>query len=296
MTPYPDHTVKLPKPHWLKKKIHSGAAYNKVKQLLNNRHLHTVCEEARCPNIGECFSRGTATFLILGKVCTRSCRFCAIPRGRPEPPDHGEPLRTAETVLSLGLKYAVITSVTRDDLPDGGAGFFTDTIREIRSISPDTRVEVLVPDFKGSEQSLSAVLKARPDVLNHNIETVPRLYPLARPEAGYRRSLELLERVHRIDPAVPAKSGLMLGLGETSDEIRSALSDLLDVNTKILTLGQYLQPSPNHLPVKRYIHPEEFNRWSETALDMGFQGVASGPLVRSSYRAEELYRAIPLPA
>lgn len=296
MTPFPDHTVKLPKPHWFKKKIHSGAAYNTVKQLLNNGHLHTVCEEARCPNIGECFSRGTATFLILGNICTRSCLFCAIPKGRPETPDYGEPLRTAETVLSMKLKYAVITSVTRDDLPDGGAGFFADTIREIRRISPDSFIEVLVPDFKGSEQSLSAVLKARPDVLNHNIETAPRLYPLARPEADYRRSLELLERIHRIDPAVPVKSGLMLGLGETPEEIRSALADLLEVNTKILTLGQYLQPSPNHLPVERYIHPEEFNRWRETALDMGFQGVASGPFVRSSYRAEELYRAIPLPA
>ncbi len=295
MTPYTEHTEKIPKPHWLKKKIHSGAAYNTVKQLLNNGHLHTVCEEARCPNMGECFSRGTATFLILGKVCTRSCRFCAIPRGRPEPPDYGEPLRTSETVRSLCLKYAVITSVTRDDLPDGGAGFFAETIREIHRISPDTRVEVLIPDFIGSELSLSTVLTARPDVLNHNIETVPRLYPLARPEAGYRRSLELLERVHRIDPAVPAKSGLMLGLGETSDEIRATLADLLEVNTKILTLGQYLQPSPNHLPVERYIHPDEFNRWRETALDMGFQGVASGPFVRSSYRAEELYQAIPSP-
>jgi len=276
------------KPLWLKKKIHTGGALHSVRSLLGRCRLHTVCEEARCPNLGECFSHGTATFLILGDVCTRSCRFCAVAGGVPDPPDPDEPSRVADAVRELGLTYAVVTSVTRDDLPDGGASFFAETIRAIREISPGTGVEVLVPDFGGDMNALETVLDARPDVLNHNVETVPRLYPAVRPEADYTRSLGVLKVAAASVPDVPVKSGVMLGLGETDEELRRVLDDLLANGCRLLTLGQYISPSRDHYPVVRYLPPEEFDRWRETALEMGFKAVASGPFVRSSYRAAEM--------
>jgi lipoic acid synthetase len=260
--------------------------------MLKEGRLHTVCQEARCPNLWECFSRHTATFLIMGSHCTRNCRFCAVDHGPSEPPDPGEPERVAEAVQSMGLGYVVITSVTRDDLPDGGAVFFVETIKEICKKVPNVPVEVLIPDFQGNDYALRTVLEARPNVLNHNIETVPRLYPSVRPDAVYRRSLELLKRVQKYDPAILTKSGLMLGLGESSEEIRTTLQDLLDANCSILTLGQYLQPTKEHLPVERFIHPDEFDDWRKTALEMGFSEVASGPFVRSSYNAKELYQTV----
>ena len=279
------------KPHWLKRKIYSGATCLKVKNLLQDFKLNTVCEEARCPNAGECFSRGTATFLILGNLCTRNCRFCAIEHGPSEKPDPDEPYNVAKAVQRLGLNYVVITSVTRDDLPDGGAGYFAKTISEIRKRVPGVCIEILVPDFKGSTEAIKTVVESHPDVINHNIETVPRLYPGARPQADYYRSLSLLELVQQYAPYIITKSGLMLGLGEFSGEVREVMRDLLDVNCSVLTLGQYLQPTGNHLPVRRFITPEQFDWWRDEALKMGFKGVASGPFVRSSYNAEELYKS-----
>ena len=254
--------------------------------------MHTVCEEALCPNIWECFSRGTATFLIMGSVCTRDCRFCAISGGRPDPPDPGEPARVAVAARDMGLDYLVITSVTRDDLPDGGASFFADTITKIREEVPKAHVEVLVPDFQGNPQALACIIQARPDVLNHNIETVPRLYPAVRPGASYPRSLALLEGVKNEVPEIPVKSGIMLGMGETSREINRTLLDLVNAGCDILTIGQYLQASKNNLPVEHYVLPDEFDEWRLAALEMGFSGVVSGPLVRSSYRAGELYKTV----
>jgi lipoic acid synthetase len=284
--------ARVSKPRWLRRSLPTGADYEKVRTMLKEGRLHTVCQEARCPNLWECFSRHTATFLIMGSHCTRNCRFCAVDHGPSEPPDPGEPERVAEAVQSMGLGYVVITSVTRDDLPDGGAVFFAETIKEIRKKVPDALVEVLIPDFQGNEDSLLTVMEVRPNVLNHNIETVSRLYPSVRPDAVYRRSLELLKRVQKYDPAILTKSGLMLGLGESSEEIRTALQDLLDANCSILTLGQYLQPTNEHLPVERFIHPDEFDNLRETALEMGFSEVISGPFVRSSYHAKELYQAV----
>ena len=280
-----------PKPPWLKKRLPSGPDFENVKVLINKSQLHTVCQEAKCPNIWECFSKDTATFLILGDRCTRNCRFCAVTHGPLTPPEPKEPARVAKAAKAMGLQYVVITSVTRDDLPDGGAGLFAETIRAIRIRRPDTKVEVLIPDFQGSAQALETVLKAHPDVLNHNMETVPRLYATVRPEAVYARSLGLLKSVRTFDPAIPTKSGLMLGLGETSAEIHSTLEDLLDVGCHILTLGQYLQPTHRHLPVARYITPHEFDHWQKIANDLGFSEVASGPFVRSSYRAHELFHS-----
>lgn len=280
------------KPPWLKRRIPAGTAYRKIPDLLRRGGLHTVCEEALCPNQGECFSRGTATFLILGDRCSRDCRFCSVAHGPSGPPDPEEPVRVADAVREMGLYYVVITSVTRDDLADGGAGLFARTIREIRERSPETLVEVLVPDFQGDADALHEVLGARPDVLNHNLETVPRLYPSVRPEAVYRRSLELLERVEAYDPAIPTKSGLMLGLGESPEEIDRTLRDLRRAGCDLLTLGQYLQPTRRHLPVRRFVHPDEFEEWRRVALDLGFAEVASGPFVRSSYRAEAFYQAV----
>jgi lipoic acid synthetase len=282
----------LRKPPWLKRRIPGGEGFQSVQRLISEGGLHTVCQEAHCPNIGECFSQGTATFLILGDRCTRDCRFCAVAHGPLGPPDPAEPGRVAAAVRELGLRYAVITSVTRDDLPDGGAGHFAATMREVRRLNPAARVEVLVPDFQGSEEAVAAVLAAAPDVLNHNLETVPRLYPLVRPGADYRRSLQLLEQVRRSSPAVPSKSGLMLGLGEREDEVEEVLQDLLGAGCRLLTLGQYLQPSVNHLPVQRFIPPEAFESWRRRALRMGFTEVASGPLVRSSYHAGELFESV----
>lgn len=278
----------IQKPAWLRRSLPKGSAYENVRALMNKSRLNTVCQEAKCPNMWECFSRQTATFMILGDRCTRNCRFCAIDRGPSDKPDPDEPARVAKAAENMQLNYIVITSVTRDDLPDGGSGFFAETIKQIRKKMPTSLTEVLIPDFQGNPDALLIVVKARPDVLNHNIETVPRLYPLARPEAVYQRSLELLKMVKTYDPTMPTKSGLMLGLGESSTEIRKTLQDLLDANCDILTLGQYLQPSQEHLPVKRFVCPEEFDYWQKTALKMGFSKVASGPFVRSSYKAKEL--------
>ncbi|MCE5262928.1 MAG: lipoyl synthase [Deltaproteobacteria bacterium] len=278
------------KPGWLGRPLPSDPAFSRIRFLLEEGHLHTVCQEARCPNQGECFSRGTAVFLILGNSCTRRCRFCAVTQGAPEKPDPDEPRRVAEAAARMSLDYIVVTSVTRDDLADGGAGFFAETIRCLRARSPRARVEVLIPDFQGDEAALRTVLDARPDVLNHNLETVARLYQEVRPQAVYARSLELLRRTAAWVPGVAVKSGLMLGLGERAEEVESTLHDLLDAGCQILTLGQYLQPKKECLPVVRYIPPVEFDQWREAALDIGFAQVASGPLVRSSYHAEELFR------
>jgi lipoic acid synthetase len=279
-----------PKPPWLKKKLPTGPDYEKIKGLIDKDQLHTVCQEAKCPNIWECYSQQTATFLIMGSRCTRNCRFCSVAQGPVAPPDPAEPARVAAAARRMGLNYVVITSVTRDDLADGGAGFFASTIAEIHRQMPTAKVEVLIPDFKGDSKALHAVLKARPDVLNHNIETVPRLYPVVRPQARYQRSLQLLSGGKKYDACLPIKSGLMLGLGEDSAEIHSTLNDLLDAGCRILTIGQYLQPSKAHLPIKRFIPPAEFENWKSTALQMGFSEVASGPFVRSSYHAQELYQ------
>ncbi len=282
----------LRKPPWLKRRIPAGAAYQGVRGILNKYDLHTVCQEACCPNQGECFSGGTAAFLILGEKCTRNCRFCAVTQGPVDPPDPMEPLRVAEAVQVMGLSYVVITSVTRDDLADGGAGQFAKTIREIYRQVPGARVEVLVPDFLGSNQALEIVVNARPHVLNHNLETVPRLYPNVRPGADFLRSLSLIGRAGELAPHRATKSGLMLGLGEKPEEVRQVLLDLLEVNCQMLTLGQYLRPTREHLPVERFIPPGEFEEWRQTALEMGFSEVASGPFVRSSYHAEELHRGL----
>jgi lipoic acid synthetase len=280
------------KPEWLKRRLPAEGDFSQVRQLIESGRLHTVCQEARCPNIWECFSHRTATFLILGDRCTRNCRFCSVASGKPDPPDPGEPRRVAEAVARMGLRYAVITSVTRDDLPDGGAAHFAATIEAIRASIPGAQIEVLIPDFQGDRASLATVLRARPDVLNHNIETVPRLYAQVRPQADYRRSLELLRRARDFDPAIPTKSGLMLGLGERPDELRQTLTELRAAGCRILTLGQYLQPSAAHLPVEAYITPDEFADWREKALALGFAEVASGPFVRSSYHAQESFEAL----
>jgi lipoic acid synthetase len=281
-----------PKPRWLKKRLPTGQDYEKIKRLIDRDRLHTVCQEAKCPNMWECFSQQVATFLIMGSRCTRNCRFCSVAQGPAGPLDPAEPARVAAAARQMGLSYVVITSVTRDDLADGGAVFFSETIEAVHRQIPSVRVEVLIPDFQGNVQALQTVLNAHPDVLNHNIETVPRLYATVRPQARYRRSLQLLSRVQKYAPELPIKSGLMLGLGESSEEIRSTLKDLIDAGCRILTLGQYLQPSKAHLPVERFVSPAEFENWKDTALEMGFCEVASGPFVRSSYHAKELYQAI----
>lgn len=282
----------LRKPPWLKRRIPSGATYHKVHRILQKSKLHTVCQEALCPNIGECFSSGTATFLILGDRCTRNCRFCAVAHGPIEPPDPEEPSRVAEAVQELGLRYVVVTSVTRDDLSDGGAEHFSKTIKEIRHRVPSALIEVLVPDFGGCDSALETVVRAGPDVLNHNVETVPRLYPNVRPGANYKRSLGVLRRSQDFASDIPTKSGIMLGLGEFPEELHRVFGDLVEIGCAILTLGQYLQPSKNHLAVERFGPPEEFDELREVALEMGFISVASGPLVRSSYHAEELYQLL----
>jgi len=277
------------RPRWLKQRLHNGPDYEKLRNILNKSRLHTVCQEACCPNLWECFSRGIATFMIMGSHCTRNCRFCAVSYGTPDPPDSTEPARVAMAVQKLQLSYVVITSVTRDDLPDGGAYLFAQTVRKIRQIEPDTLVEVLIPDFKGDKAVLKIIVDVQPHVVNHNIETVPRLYTTVRPQARYWRSLELLKQVKKYDAKVYTKSGLMLGLGEASDEVYETLQDLIDAGCRLLTLGQYLQPTKGHLPVKRFVHPKEFDHWREIALKMGFAEVASGPFVRSSYQAKGLY-------
>ncbi len=277
------------RPEWLKVKLPAGEGYFRLKRLVEGEQLHTVCRDARCPNIGECWGAGTATFMILGDVCTRACRFCAVKSGKPLDCDLNEPRRVAVAVEKLRLRYVVVTSVDRDDLPDGGASIFAETIRRIRAIAAPIRIEVLVPDFGGALDALEAVVAAAPDVLGHNVETVPRLYPLARPGAGYRRSLELLRRAKAVGTGMMTKSSLMLGLGETDAEVRAVLGDLRGAAVDFLTLGQYLQPTRHSLPVARYVPPRDFARLREYALDLGFRHVASGPLVRSSYQAHEAF-------
>jgi len=280
-------SAREPKPAWLKVRAPGSPNYLRLKSLMKEARLNTVCEEARCPNIGECWHHGTATFMILGDVCTRACGYCAVPHGMPSEVDVAEPARLADAVRTLGLRYVVITSVDRDDLADGGAWIFAETIRRVRVAAPDCRVEVLIPDFQGIESSLRTVLDADPDVLNHNTETVPRLYRLARPGGRYRRTLELLDRARTIAPGIPTKTGLILGLGEEWDEIVETLGDLREVGVEILTIGQYLRPTASHLKMVRYYHPDEFAELKRIALDLGFGHVESGPLVRSSYHAHE---------
>ena len=273
-----------PRPEWLKVKVPLGERFSSLKNLVQGQNLHTVCEEARCPNMAECWNAGTATFMILGDICTRSCGFCAIKTGRPEGLDLDEPSRVAEAICIMGVKHAVITSVNRDELPDGGAAVFAETIRQARLTSPSLKIEVLIPDFRGAWWALDSVVSARPDILNHNVETVPRLYSLVRPQAKYERSLELLKRAKQA--RMVTKSGLMLGLGETLEEVLGVMEDLHRVDCDIVTLGQYLQPTKDHLPVARYVHPDEFRWLKGKGLAMGFRHVESGPLVRSSYHAE----------
>ena len=274
-------------PEWIKVRAHRGEEFQKLEHLVRDQHLHTVCEEARCPNIYDCWNRRTATFMILGDVCTRACRFCAVTSGRPVELDLGEPLRVALSVAQLGLRHAVITSVDRDDLRDGGAGIFARTIRAIRRQSPATSVEVLTPDFQGDGAAIAKVVAAAPDIFNHNTETVPRLYRRIRPRAVYERSLGLLREVKRLDPDLVTKSGLMVGLGETHDELLGVFRDMREHGIDVLTVGQYLQPSPKHAPVERYYEPREFVELKQAALEMGFEHVESGALVRSSYHADE---------
>jgi len=271
-------------PAWFRVQAYPGPRYQGMKSLLRNFKLHTVCEEARCPNVWDCWNRGTATFMILGDVCTRSCGFCAVATGRPVTLDLDEPRRVAEAVRTLNLRHSVITSVNRDELADGGAAIFAETIRAIRK-GHDCTIEVLIPDFKGSRTAQDRVFEARPDILNHNTETVPRLYRSVRPQGKYAWSLELISRAKQA--GLVTKSGLMLGLGETDDEIQSVMVNLVEAGCDILTLGQYLQPTPKHLPVSRYYHPEEFSSLKEMGLRLGFRHIESGPLVRSSYHAEE---------
>jgi lipoic acid synthetase len=279
------------KPPWLKIRLSQLKDTTRVKSILNVTSLHTVCEEARCPNLGECFSSGTATILILGKVCTRNCGFCAVERGIPAAPDESEPERVAEAVSRMHLGYVVITSVTRDDLADGGASVFAGTIRSIRSLNPQIKIEVLIPDFQGDRSALITVLKESPDVLNHNVETISRLYSQVRAQADYGRSLELLRRVKEYNSGMKTKSGFMLGLGETRGEVLDLLRDLKRAGCDFLTIGQYLQPRPDRLPVIEYVPPETFQEYKKIGEDMGFISVASGPFVRSSFHASEMFEA-----
>jgi lipoyl synthase len=278
---------RAPKPEWLKVRAPGSPSYLRLKGLMRELNLHTVCEEAQCPNIGECWDHGTATFMILGDVCTRACSYCAVAHGRPAAVDLAEPLRVADAIRTLDLSYVVITSVDRDDLPDGGASIFAATIRETRARLPECRIEVLIPDFQGNEAALHAVLDARPDILNHNTETVPRLYRMARSGGRYARTLELLDRSRRYAPGIPTKTGLMVGLGEEWDELVATFRDLREVGCGVLTIGQYLRPSAAHSPLIRYYTPAEFAELKQIALDLGFVHVESGPLVRSSYHAHE---------
>ena len=278
---------RVPKPQWLRVKAHSTAGYEYVKELLDKFHLNTVCDEAACPNRGECFGRKTATFMILGSVCTRGCTFCNVTKGKSQPVDQNEPEHVAQAVNALGLKHAVITSVTRDDLPDGGANHFACVVSAIRGQSPQVTIEVLIPDFQGDAQALRKVVEAHPQIINHNVETVPELYSEVRPQASYHRSLELIGRVKEMDTSIYTKSGIMVGLGEKPQEVLQVLSDLRKVKCDFLTIGQYLAPSARHHAVVEYIHPDQFDFYRIKACEMGFLHVASGPLVRSSYMAEQ---------
>jgi lipoic acid synthetase len=274
------------KPPWLKVRLPGGENYIRLKSLMRKGDLHTVCEEAHCPNIGECWEAGTATFMILGDTCTRACGFCAVKTGRPGAMDALEPMRVANAVREMGVAHAVVTSVNRDDQPDGGAAIFAETVRWIRRLSPQTSVEVLIPDFLGNWDALALVCAAQPEILNHNTESVPRLYRRVRPKARYERTLELLRRAKELDPGTITKTGVMVGLGETRHELLQVFADLVDRGVDVLTIGQYLRPSAKHLPLARYYTPEEFGRLRQDALALGFRHVESGPLVRSSYHAE----------
>ena len=280
---------RLKKPEWIRVKSPSGARFHEIKDILRQQKLHTVCEEASCPNIGECFGSGTATFMIMGDICTRRCPFCDVGHGRPNPLDPNEPSHLAETVAALRLKYVVITSVDRDDLRDGGAGHFADCIREVRALSPDTKIEVLVPDFRGRlDIALDILSETRPDVMNHNLETAPRLYKQARPGADYQHSLELLKAYKARNPDVATKSGIMVGLGETDEEVYEVMRDMRAHDIDMITIGQYLQPTTTgHLPVLRYVHPDVFKQFETEAYAMGFRHAAVGALVRSSYHADQ---------
>ncbi|HSV45556.1 MAG TPA: lipoyl synthase [Ramlibacter sp.] len=282
----------LPKPDWIRVRLSHSETFRGVKQVLREQGLHTVCEEAACPNIGECFGKGTATFMVLGDLCTRRCPFCDVAHGRPQPPDAQEPAKLAHTVAKLRLNYVVITSVDRDDLRDGGAGHFAACIRAVRELSPRTQIEVLTPDFRGRlEPALQALAADPPDVMNHNLETVPRLYGEARPGADYQHSLGLLRAFKQLHPAVRTKSGLMLGLGETDEEVLAVMQDLRAHGVDMLTVGQYLQPRPGNLPVRRYVAPPAFEALAQQARHMGFTHAACGPLVRSSYHADQQAQA-----
>lgn len=287
--------MKKSKPHWLRVRIPSGKEFGRVRELRQTKRLHTVCEEAACPNLAECWGDGTATFLILGSICTRNCGFCNIRSGDPGPVDRGEPGRVAEAVAAMGLEHAVITSVTRDDLPDGGAELFGATIREIRRAVVEAGIEVLIPDFQGSRAALRAVIEAEPDILNHNVETVPGLYARVRPQARFKRSLELLRRAKEISPQLYTKSGLMVGLGEKRAEVLLVMQKLREAGCDVLTIGQYLQPSRAHVRVERYYEPGEFEELKALGEELGFKEVESGPLVRSSYHARFQARALRRP-
>lgn len=275
------------KPEWIRAKSHGDPKVQHIKDMLREHQLHTVCEEAACPNLGECFSHGTATFLIMGNICTRRCPFCDVAHGRPDPLDENEPQHLAKTIAAMQLKHVVITSVDRDDLRDGGADHFVQCIDEVRRQSPQTDIEILVPDFRGRmDVALNILTQSPPDIFNHNLETIPRLYKAARPGSDYQWSLDLIRRFQAMHPDVPTKSGLMLGLGETLDEVKQVMQDLRDHGCRMLTLGQYLQPSRHHLPVDRFVTPEEFDELGRVGKEMGFDHVASGPMVRSSYHAD----------
>ena len=282
----------LRKPEWLKIPVRKGDNLHFVEDLLKDSSLHTVCKEANCPNRMECYSKKTATFMILGSVCTRNCRFCDVSEGTPGLPDLDEPAKVAKAVQELGLKFAVITSVTRDDLTDGGSGIFAEAVRYIHLLDPPVQVEVLIPDFKGDWSCLETVAYAFPEIINHNVETVPRLYHQVRPQAVYSRSVELLARVKELDPSIRTKSGMMLGLGETKDEVLAVMKDLREAEVDFLTIGQYLAPSRDHLSVKKYVHPDEFKMYEQEALSMGFKGAACAPFVRSSYNAASMLQAL----
>jgi lipoic acid synthetase len=279
------------KPDWLKIKYSGGQGdkFAEIAEMIKGLKLHTVCKEANCPNALECFTKQTATFMILGNVCSRNCRFCNVTGGKPLPVDPAEPEHVAEAARKLGLKYVVVTSVTRDDLPDGGASQFVKVIHALKEISEDIAVEVLTPDFQGDIDALATVVKAKPKVINHNVETIERLYPQVRPEANYRRSLEFISRVKQLDPEIFSKSGFMVGLGETKDEVEKLLRDLYEHGCDIVTIGQYLQPTAQHYPVQEYVHPDVFQMYKEMGLEMGFRYIASAPFVRSSYQAGEAF-------
>lgn len=287
----------LKKPEWIRVKAGSASSrFYEIKEILRAQNLHTVCEEASCPNIGECFGKGTATFMIMGDKCTRRCPFCDVGHGRPDPLDIQEPQKLAETIAALKLKYVVITSVDRDDLRDGGAGHFVECIRKTRELSPGTMIEVLVPDFRGRDDRALEILKAAPpDVMNHNLETIPRLYKEARPGSDYQFSLNLLKKFKALFPAIPTKSGLMVGLGETDEEILEVMRDMRAHDIEMLTIGQYLAPTTSHLPVRRYVHPDTFKMFEQKALEMGFSHAAVGAMVRSSYHADQQAHAAGVP-